>query len=311
MVFNFYRTGMSVPAIVDQLNMAGVPAPRGGKWTPMTVQNMLRNERYAGDTVLQKYICLSHITHKCVPNDATEVPSYYVRNSHIPIVDRRTFDQVQRIMELKAPHGESSRYPYEDSKIICPFCGEKLVTRLVHCNGKRKTLGCFGEQGCHGFAVKTWMVDAVLLAAFEELDEVHGTGDGSKRIRELKGKGTPETVEYAFLADAVKRITFIPHPGTRMQNHKKGPATEEKTCDWDVVIDWRCGLTSTLPLPIDERYSEEPMHVAEMYDRYLERIKTGDYIPTRPKNQRERKMKEAQRIVKRINPVPSPSPAST
>ena len=287
MVFNFYRTGMSVPAIVDQLNMAGVPAPRGGKWTPMTVQNMLRNERYAGDTVLQKYICLSHITHKCVPNDATEVPSYYVRNSHIPIVDRRTFDQVQRIMELKAPHGESSRYPYEDTKLVCPFCGEKLVTRLVHCNGKRKTLGCFGEQGCHGFAVKTWMVDAVLLAAFEELDEVHGTGDGSKRIRELKGKGTPETVEYAFLADAVKSITF---EGTEETTQKGGGVARR----WDMTVNWQSGDSTTLPLP--ESKTEEPVQVAELYDRYLGRIESGEYVPARPKDRRERLAAEATTI---------------
>ena len=84
-------------------------------------------------------------------------------------------------------------------------------------------------------------------------------------------------------------------------------ATEEKTCDWDVVIDWQCGLTSTLPLPHDDRYTEEPMHVAELYERYLERIRTGDYIPTRPKNLRERQMKAEQRIVTRINPVPSVS----
>ena len=44
--------------------------------------------------MLQKYISLDHISHKCVRNDATEVPSYYVRNSHVPVVDRRTFDQV-------------------------------------------------------------------------------------------------------------------------------------------------------------------------------------------------------------------------
>ena len=56
-----YRKGMSIPTIVDQLNTAGVPAPRGGKWTSMTIQNMLKNERYIGDTMLQKYISLSHI----------------------------------------------------------------------------------------------------------------------------------------------------------------------------------------------------------------------------------------------------------
>ena len=67
-----------------------------------------------------------------------------------------------------------------------------------------------------------------------------------------------------------------------------------------MVIEWQCGLTSTVPLPADERYTEEPTHVAELYERYLERMRTGEYIPARPKNLREKQMKEEQRIVTKI-----------
>ena len=294
MIFNFYRKGMGIPGIVEQLNKAGVPSPRGSKWTATTIQHMLKNERYVGDTVLQKYISLSHLSHKCVRNDATEVPSYYVRNSHVPIIDRRTFDQVQRILELKAPREECSRYPYEDTKAICPLCGEKLVTRLMHVQKEKKALGCFGERGCHRFAVKTWMVDAVLLAAFEELDEVTGSGDGAKRMKEIKATGTPETVEYYFLADAVKSITFEGTEGTRIQNHKKGEPTEERTYSWEMTVNWQNSDSTTLPLP-DNR-AEEPVHVAELYNRYLERLHSGEYVPTSPKNLRERRAKEARTV---------------
>ena len=294
MLFSLYRKGVALPAIVDQLNKAGVPSPRGTKWTATTVQGILKNERYVGDTVLQKYISLDHISHKCVRNDATEVPSYYVRNSHVPVVDRHTFDQVQRIMELKAPRGECSRYPYEDTKAVCPFCGEKLVTRLMHVQREKKALGCFSEHGCHKFAVKTWMVDAVLLSAFEELENVTGTGDGAKRMKEIKAAGTPETVEYYFLADAVKSITFEGTEGTRMQNHKKGEPTEERTYSWEMTVNWQNGDSTTLPLP-DNR-AEEPVHVAELYDRYLERLHSGEYVPARPKNLRERRAAEGRTV---------------
>ena len=68
----------------------------------------------------------------------------------------------------------------------------------------------------------------MVLAAFEELDAVSGTGDGSKRMKEIKAQGTPETVEYYFLADAVKSITFEGTEGTRMQKHKHREPTEER-----------------------------------------------------------------------------------
>lgn len=313
-VFESYRTGKTLPIITAELNAEGIPSPRGKVWTESTLLGILRSERYVGDTILQKYVCTDHISHTSIrnqeelyPEHMEQVPSYYVRNTHPAIVDRRTHEQVQRIIELRAPRGECSRYPYEDAPIYCPCCGKRLVTRLMHVQKEKKALACFAEDGCHGFAVKTWMMEEVLRAAFDELDEIPGTGDAAKRMRAMKAAGTPDSIEYYFLADAVKKVTFVPHPGTRMQNHKKGPATEEKTCDWDVVIDWQCGLTSTLPLPMDERYTEEPTHVAEMYERYLERIQTGEYIPTRPKNLRERKMKEQQRIVTRITPAPTPT----
>ena len=79
-----------------------------------------------------------------------------------------------------------------------------------------------------------------------------------------------------------------------MQKHKKRPPTEETVYDWDVKVTWQCGLTTTVPLPLDERHSEEPTHVAELYETYLTRMQKGEYVPTRPKNQRERKMKEVQ-----------------
>ena len=313
-VFEEYRAGKTLPITAAGLNDEGIPSPRGMKWTESTLLGVLRSERYVGDTILQKYVCTDHISHTSIRNEKELypahmelVPSYYVRNTHTPIIDRRTYDQVQRILDLRAPRGECSRYPYEDAPIVCPICGKKLTTRLMHVQTEKKALACFADDGCHGFAVKTWMLDEVLRAAFEELEEIPGNGDAAKRMRAMKATGTPESIEYYFLADAVKKISFIPHPGTRTQKHKKGPATEEKTCDWDVVIDWQCGLTSTLPLPHDDRYTEEPMHVAELYERYLERIRTGDYIPTRPKNLRERQMKAEQRIVTRINPVPSVS----
>ena len=321
-IYEGYRTGATVTEITAELNAEGIASPRGKKWTPSTVLGILQSERYAGDMILQKFVSIDHISHRSIrnekklyPKNMDLVPSYYVRNTHQAIVSRRTHEQVQRILKLRAPRGECSQYPYEDAPIYCPYCGKKLTTRLMHVQKEKKALACFSEDGCHQFAVKTWMLENVLRAAFHELSEIPGTGEAAKRMRAMKAAGTPDSIEYYFIADAVKKITFIPHPGMRTQHHKKGPDTTEKTCDWDVVINWQCGLTSTVPLPHDTRYTEEPGHVAEMYERYLERIRTGEYIPTRPKNLRERRMKEEQRIVTRLNPAPSPtataSPAST
>lgn len=300
MIFNFYRKGMALPAIVDYLNRAEIPSPRDSSWTATTVQGLLKNERYVGDIRLQKWVSKDHLSHTCIPNDGEEVPFYDIKNNHTPIIERRTFEQVQRILELKAPRGEITRYPYNDTKIICPYCGKPLIPRQMHVQKEKKAMCCFGEDGCHGFSVKTWMLDEVLRAAFEEVqaEEVTGNGDAAKRMREAKQEGTPETIEYWFLADLVKEISFEGRTGTRMQKHKKGPATEEKVYDWDVIIRWQCGLSTTLPLPMDKNQTEEPTHVAELYESFLNRVESGEYVPAKPKSIFEKQLVNQRRVTK-------------
>ena len=302
-IFDLYRRGNSVTQITERLNEARICAPKGGPWSASTVFQILGNERYVGDMILQKFITVDFKTHKSIRNpDLEKNPQYRVMNNHPPIIDRRLFEQVQRIAELRAPRGECSRYPYEDTKIICPYCGKPMVTRLMHVQSAKKAVCCFGEDGCHGFSVKTWMLEKALLDAYEAIkkEDIPGYSDGAKHMREMKEESPPETVEYYFLDDLVKQIRFIRHDGTRIQRHKKKPSEVVPDYSWDVIIEWSCGLTSTIPLPQNERNSEEPTHVAELYERYLQRIYTGEYIPTRPKNLRERKMKEEQRHVIRV-----------
>ena len=55
-IFNLYREGTPLPAIVVKLNALDIPSPRGSKWTETTVQGILKNERYAGDMILQKWV---------------------------------------------------------------------------------------------------------------------------------------------------------------------------------------------------------------------------------------------------------------
>lgn len=299
-IFDLYREGTTLPEIVTKLNDLKITSPRGKKWTESTVLGILRNERYAGDMILQKWISTDFKTHKCIPNDGKEVPTYRIENSHVPIIDKRTFKQVQRILELRAPRGEITRYPYVDSKIICPYCGNSLIPRQMHVQQKKKAMCCFGEDGCHGFSVKTWMLDEVLRAAFEEVDpeDVKGSGDAAKRMREAQRIGTPATIEYWFLDDLVKEVTFSCTNGTRLQKHKKGPATTEKTYDWEVTVHWQCGLSTTVPLPMDKNQTEEPTHVAELYETYLNRVDSGEYIPARPKSIFEKQLVAQKRVTK-------------
>lgn len=63
-------------------------------------------------------------------------------------------------------------------------------------------------------------------------------------------------------------------------------------------LHWQCGLSTTVPLPMDKNQTEEPTHVAELYETYLNRVDSGEYIPARPKSIFEKQLVAQKRVTK-------------
>ena len=159
-IFQMYLGGKGSVKIMKLLTEEGVPAPMGGLWNASVVMEMLKNEKYAGDLLLQKFYTNNHVEKKRFHNRG-ELPQYFVGEDHEPIIDRETFDAVQREIawrtaqrkankakrtatnaELSASavepsvpsSGNNSRetIPLTD-RIYCGVCGKKYrykVTRL-------------------------------------------------------------------------------------------------------------------------------------------------------------------------------------
>ena len=293
MVFQMYQRGVSIPEILEHLNALQIPSARGKKWTKTALQYLLQNEKYIGDKRLQKWVSIDHISHKSIRNDAAVVPVYYVKNTHPAIIDRHTFEQVQRIMELKNPRGEYCRYPYYDTMVICPICGKKLIPRIMHTQEKKRALCCFGEGGCHGYSIKTYLVDRALLEAYNGVDIENVTGiirgerksdvaadewkleisvrqEALERMLDTKRREQQKnTVHYNWLDDLVERITFS---NETMQ------------------VYWKCGLKSVVFMKIPP--TENPVYVAKLYRKFLNRIETGEYQSAKLRNVTEQKLEK-------------------
>ena len=244
MVFDMYRRGITIPKILEKLD--DTPSARGReKWNKTALQYLLQSEKYIGDARLQKWLCVDHISHRSVRNDACVVPSYYVKNHHAPIVDRHTYEQVQRIMELRAPRIAPSRYPYYDTNIICPLCGKRMTTGVMHTNRNRRIIGCFGENGCEQYAVKSYLVDAAMLEAYNTLEvkNVKGKNHATQVMREMKTEQpTLDEVHYYWLDDLVERLEF--------ENDA-------------LKIFWKCGLEGRVALHTPK--GQPPERIAASY----------------------------------------------
>ena len=136
-IFHMYLDGMGSERIMRVLNAEGVPAPEGGLWNAGTIMMMLRNEKYAGDLLLQKSYVNNHVEKKQLPNRG-ELPQYFVAEDHAPIIDRETFDAVQaeiagrrELHTAKAADAVKRPDMPLGDRIICGICGKKYRRKIT------------------------------------------------------------------------------------------------------------------------------------------------------------------------------------
>jgi len=118
-IFADYLRGMGILAIRKKLLAEGIGFSQNG------LTKLLRNEKYAGDLLLQKTFIADHLTKKKKINTG-QLPMYYVQDAHEAIIPREQFDAVQaEIARRAARHQPCPRTPqlYPLSGIIkCGIC---------------------------------------------------------------------------------------------------------------------------------------------------------------------------------------------
>ncbi|MDO5299621.1 MAG: recombinase family protein [Clostridia bacterium] len=144
-IFRMYLDGMGGERIMKALSAEGMPAPEGGLWNAGVVMTMLRNEKYAGDLLLQKFFTNNHIEKKQFFNRG-ELPQYFVSGDHEPIIDRETFEAVQaEIARRKAMYAmKGGRKAAEDAGDCRPEPEEKKLSDLPL--GKQIYCGICGKK---------------------------------------------------------------------------------------------------------------------------------------------------------------------
>lgn len=135
-IFTRFNGGESLSAISRDLNGRGCERTFGGTWCADRIRNLLSNEKYTGNALLQKQYRKNHIDKKLVPNRG-ELPMYYVAGSHEPIIDQAAFDTAQvRLNELsrQAEKREKPTRSTFSGLIRCGLCGSTY--KRVTCRGK-------------------------------------------------------------------------------------------------------------------------------------------------------------------------------
>ena len=101
-IFDLYLQGLTLGQIKAHLEAQGIKTVTGKEiWDTKTIQRMLTNEKYKGDTMLQKTFTEDFMTGKKRRNDGQR-NKYYVKDSHPAIVSAEVFDKVQEEMDKRS-----------------------------------------------------------------------------------------------------------------------------------------------------------------------------------------------------------------
>ena len=123
-------TELTIIKILDRFN--AVKKAGGEAWHVSIIHNMLQNEKYKGDVLLQKSFTVDFLTKRRKLNEG-ELPKYYLEKVHPAIVSDKVFDMVQheikRRSELNLTY--SCMWPLA-SKIICGDCGSFYGKKQMH-----------------------------------------------------------------------------------------------------------------------------------------------------------------------------------
>ena len=142
LIYRLFMQGQTPYAIAKYLTDRNIPTPTGKEtWRHRTVENILSNEKYKGDAILQKCYTVNFIAKKRNANEG-EVPQYYVEGSHDAIIEPAEWQLVQMEIQRRKNLGRSHNCcnPFS-AKLKCGDCGEYFGSKVWHSNSKyRKTI---------------------------------------------------------------------------------------------------------------------------------------------------------------------------
>jgi len=182
-IFNQYLNGMGISKLAKHLTDKRFKNGRGAVvWYADTVKEILRNEKYAGDLMLQKTVTVDYLSHRTIANDG-HATKYYIKDNHNPIIDRETFDIVQTMMHARdiiLANDNLERFKHLAQKPIkgLVYCGrcKRMYRSKMHNSGttfKKSMLKCHTDRNnphnCDNPSIHEPLVERATLHLIKEL----------------------------------------------------------------------------------------------------------------------------------------------
>lgn len=142
-IYKLFEEGYNCNQISNILKREGVKGTKADTWPSSAINAMLQNEKYCGDTLMQKTYTVDFLSKKKVKNHG-EVDQYFMENSHEAIIPKDEWQAVQMEFERReAYRQEIGLYAFGNNsspfsgRFICSHCGKHYRRCGWSHNGKK------------------------------------------------------------------------------------------------------------------------------------------------------------------------------
>lgn len=189
------------------------------------IHYVLKNMVYAGDVLLQRYITENPRTHKIIENKG-QLPRYYIKDNHLAIIDRETFEKVQAKIKASYDFNPAAHRIVKPScfsaKIICGKCGAHFVKGVTktnafdglqehwHCYDKIRKRTC-DARNIRGYRLREASCEVLGLSEFDEnvfaktVEKIRTTDTDVLEFHFYDG--TVKTAKIHYFSQAAKKHT--------------------------------------------------------------------------------------------------------
>lgn len=270
-IFEMYASGLGPTRIADRLNAEHVPAPKGKKWSPESLPDMLKNVHYLGKVRWNYNKTVKRVEDGQVIVGRPRSEDFLVfEGKHPAIIDQELWDKVQAI-KGRHPKGNRNKGLVNPlSGLMWCTCGRAMIGRPYRDkNGNERCAPrflCSDRMKCGNASAKqSDVIEEVLRILQEAVEEFEvritaGVDDSAevhrqlvermeKRLEELRKQevqqwkekmknGMPEHVFKELNEPLVQEIEDLEHDLCEAKNAKPEPIDlGEKIVTFKAAID--------------------------------------------------------------------------
>jgi len=205
-IFELYLSGMGRLKIAKTVSMDPELGLYDGKpWRENHIAEILRNEKYMGDILLQKTYTPDFRTKRKKLNTG-QVPQYLVKGAHEPIIPPEVFAKVQAEIMRRSKLVPPRKIPESElfkGLVRCKCCGFLYIRKHRPYDDKKYFWTCngyklYGKDHCNNKEIR----EEILIKATKEALKLDGT-------EELTGKLIKDNIEHMEALEGNKLRFFL------------------------------------------------------------------------------------------------------